>query len=351
MTKIVTTAQMQALDRRAISESGLPAMTLMERAGAGVATHLENTFGLLRGKTITIFCGKGNNGGDGYVAARLLYRRHAKVMVYTLSPVLELSHDAARMYRQFIRLAGKSAVRPYTSKSQALPRAKESAVIIDALFGTGLSSEISGRYADAIDCINEAGQPVLAVDLPSGLHADTGAILGRAVCATLTVTLGLPKLGLYLNQGINLAGDIRIVDIGIPPAYVDAVESRTSLITGSFVRTSLPVRKPSSHKGTYGHAGIIAGSVGKTGAAAMAAKAALRVGAGLVTVATPSSVNDILEAKLLEAMTAPMPETKARTFSRAAFDRLTAFISAKSAVASAPDCRLITKRWSSCRRS
>ena len=335
MMKIVTTAQMQALDRRTISES-VPAMTLMERAGAGVATHLENTFGLLRGKTITIFCGKGNNGGDGYVAARLLYRRHAKVIVYALSPVLELSHEAARMCRQFIRLAGKSAVRPYTSKSQALPRAKESAVIIDALFGTGLSSEITGRYADAIDCINEAGQPVLAVDVPSGLHADTGAILGRAVSATLTVTLGLPKLGLYLNQGINLAGDIRIVDIGIPPAYVDAVESRTSLITDSFVRTSLPVRKPSSHKGTYGHAGIIAGSVGKTGAAAMAAKAALRVGAGLVTVATPSSVNDILEAKLLEAMTAPMPETKARTFSRAAFDRLTAFMSAKSAVAIGP---------------
>src|SRR5215218_9301039 len=132
MTKIVTTAQMQALDHRAISESGLPAMTLMERAGAGIATHLENTFGLLRGKTITIFCGKGNNGGDGYVAARLLFRRHAKVMVYALAPVLELSPDAARMYRQFIRLAGKSAVRLYTSKSQALSRSKESAVIIDA---------------------------------------------------------------------------------------------------------------------------------------------------------------------------------------------------------------------------
>jgi len=334
--KIVTSAQMQALDRRTIMEARVPGATLMERAGAGVVACLETTFGPLRGKAFTVLCGKGNNGGDGYVVARLLHRRRAKVVVLAVGPVTELSADAAGMYRQFVRIAGKSAVRPYTSLHQALPRLQSAAVIVDALFGTGLSSEVSGRYADAIDCINKAGRPVCAVDLPSGLHADSGLVLGRAVCATLTVTFGLPKLGLYLNQGINLAGHIHVTDIGIPSAFMDAVESRTSLITGSFVRASLPSRVPSSHKGTYGHAGIIAGSVGKTGAAAMAAKAALRVGAGLVTVATPSSVNDILEGKLLEAMTVPMPDTKARTLSRTAFDRLTAFMSARTAVAVGP---------------
>lgn len=308
----------------------------MERAGSGVVACLEQVLGTPRGKVVTVLCGKGNNGGDGFVAARLLHRRRAKVRVLTMAPVSELSRDAATMYRQFVRAAGKSAVRPFTSKSQAQLLLRDSDILVDALLGTGLSSEVAGRYGEAIDGINEAGRPVVAVDLPSGLHADTGTILGRAVRASLTVTFGLPKLGLYQNHGIDLAGLVRIVEIGIPQAYIDAVQSRTTLITNSFVRASLPVRRLASHKGTFGHAGIIAGSVGKTGAAAMAAKAALRVGAGLVTVAIPSSVNDVLEAKLLEAMTVPMPETKARTFSRTAFDRLMAFIAARTAIAIGP---------------
>lgn len=336
MTKIVTGTQMQELDRRTIGEARIPGTVLMERAGAGLATGVEEIFGSPRGKRITILCGKGNNGGDGFVAARLLRRRQAQVRVFTMTPISELSRDAATMYRQFVRVAGKSAVQPYRSTSQALPLLRKSDILIDALLGTGLSSDVTGRYGDAIDTINDAGRPVVAVDLPSGLHADTGAILGRAVRATLTVTFGLPKLGLYQNHGIDLAGSIRIIDIGIPSAYIDAVASRTILMTPAFVRASLPARRPSSHKGTFGHAGIIAGSVGKTGAAAMAAHAALRIGAGLVTVAVPSSVNDVLEAKLLEAMTVPMPETKARTFARSAFDRLTAFIAAKTAIAIGP---------------
>jgi len=336
MTKIVTGAQMQELDRRTIGEAGIPGTVLMERAGAGLAACIEQVFGPVRGKRITILCGKGNNGGDGFVAARLLRRSQAKVRVLIMTPVSELSRDAATMYRQFVRAAGKSAVQSYRSKSQALPLLRESDMLVDALLGTGLSSDVTGRYGDAIEGINEAGRPVVSVDLPSGLHADTGAMLGRAVRATLTVTFGFPKLGLYQNHGIDLTGNIRIVDIGIPSAYIDAVTSRIMLMTPTFVRASLPARRSSSHKGTFGHAGIIAGAVGKTGAAAMAARAALRIGAGLVTVAIPSSLNDVLEAKLLEAMTVPMPDTKARTFARTAFDRLTAFIAAKTAIAIGP---------------
>lgn len=336
MTKIITAAQMQELDRRTITEARIPGTTLMERAGSGVVSCLEQVLGAPRGKVVTIVCGKGNNGGDGFVVARLLHRRHAKVRVLAMAPVSELSRDAATMYRQFVRAAGKSAVRLYTSKSQAQSLLCDSDILVDALLGTGLSSEVAGRYGEAIDNINEAGRPVVAVDLPSGLHADTGTILGRAVRASLTVTFGLPKLGLYQNHGIDLAGLVSLVDIGIPQAYIDAVQSRTTLITPAFVRASLPARRPSSHKGTFGHAGIIAGSVGKTGAAAMAANAAIRVGAGLVTVAIPSSVNDVLEAKLFEAMTVPMPETKARTLSRTAFDRLASFIAARTAIAIGP---------------
>ncbi len=336
MMKIITSAQMQVLDHRVITEARIPGTTLMERAGAGVAACLEEEFGPVRGKTVCIICGKGNNGGDGLVVARLLRQRQAKVKVLAMAPVSDLSRDAATMYRRYTRVAGRTSIRPIVSKDLVRALLRDSDVIIDALFGTGLSSEIIGLYADVIDVINEAGRPVVAVDLPSGLHADTGRVLGHAVQADLTVTFGLPKLGCYLRDGIDLTGTLRIVDIGIPPSYIDEVDARTTLMTESFVRTSLPSRTASSHKGTFGHAGLIAGSVGKTGAAAMAAQAALRVGTGLVTVAIPSGLNEVLESKLLEAMTVPMPGTKARTFARSAYDRLTAFITARTAVGLGP---------------
>jgi NAD(P)H-hydrate epimerase len=199
-----------------------------------------------------------------------------------------------------------------------------------------LSSLVTGAYREAIKLINNAGKPVIAVDIPSGLHADTGTILGSAIRATLTIACGLPKLGLYVGAGIDQTGVVHVVDIGIPQPYMDAIESQTLLLTSDSAFQTLPERFPSSHKGTFGHAGIIAGSVGKTGAAALAALAALRIGAGLVTVATPSSVNDVLEAKLLEAMTLPMPETKARTLARSALDRVIAFIQARTAIAIGP---------------
>lgn len=336
MIKIVTAAQMQELDRRTITEARIPATTLMERAGTGIVTAIEDRWGSVRGKTVTIVCGKGNNGGDGYVAARLLLKRHAKVHVLALASPKELSRDAATMYRQFVKVASKSSVRVYASEGQAQALLHDSDIVIDALLGTGLSSSVTGRYAEVIDCINDAQRFVVAVDLPSGLHADSGVVLGRTVRASLTVTFGLPKLGFYQRQGIDHAGEVAIVDIGIPPAYVDALAGQTTLVSRNAVQSYLPRRRPSSHKGTFGHAGIIAGSVGKTGAAALAARAALRVGAGLVTVATPSSVNDVLEAKLLEAMTVPMPETKARTLGRNALDRLVSFMTARTAVAIGP---------------
>jgi NAD(P)H-hydrate epimerase len=334
--KIVTGIEMRALDRRAILEAHIPSTVLMERAGEGIVKHLEEHCGPARGKTITVLCGKGNNGGDGLVVARLLCRRHARVHIVLLAPITELSRDTGVMYRRLVRIAGKAAIVRFRSAEQVRPLLASSDLLIDALLGTGLSSVVSGSYREAIELINSVGKPVIAVDIPSGLHADTGAILGRAVKATLTITCGLPKLGLYLDTGIDQAGAIRIVDIGIPPAYVDAVESRTLLLTSENAFQALPERTPSAHKGIFGHAGIIAGSVGKTGAAALAAQAALRVGAGLVTVATPSSVNDVLEAKLLEAMTMPLPETKARTLARSGHDRVLAFIQARTAVAIGP---------------
>lgn len=333
---IVTAAQMQALDRRTIQEAGIPGRTLMARAGAAVVAAMEEVLGPAAGRSVTIVCGKGNNGGDGLVVARLLKQKSARVRAVLLAKPADLSPDAREMYRRFVRAAGKAAVLVCPSDERLRALLADSDLIVDALLGTGLAAPVTGAYRGAIEAINEAGRPVTAVDLPSGIHADTGAILGAAVRAALTITFGLPKLGLYVGAGIDHAGTVRIGDIGIPDAYVRAVQSPVALLTGATVGRLLPERRPSAHKGTYGHAGLIAGSVGKTGAAAMAAQAALRAGAGLVTVATPASVNDILEAKLLEAMTAPMPETKARTLARTALDRLVTFAEGKTALAMGP---------------
>jgi NAD(P)H-hydrate epimerase len=240
------------------------------------------------------------------------------------------------MYRRLVRVAGRAATVRFRSTDQTRSLLTSSDILVDALLGTGLTSEVTGTYREAIELMNGSGKPIIAIDLPSGVHADSGAILGRAIRATLTITLGLPKLGLYVGAGIDQAGAIRVVDIGIPSAYVDDIESRTLLLTSDSAFTALPARRLSAHKGTFGHAGIIAGSVGKTGAAALAAQAALRVGAGLVTVATPSSVNDVLEAKLLEAMTLPLPETKGRTLAHSGLDRVVAFIQARTAIAIGP---------------
>jgi NAD(P)H-hydrate epimerase len=240
------------------------------------------------------------------------------------------------MYRRLVRVTGKAAIIRFRSADQASPLLASSDILVDALLGTGLSSLVTGAYREAIELINNAGKPVIAVDIPSGLHADTGTILGCAIRATLTIACGLPKLGLYVGAGIDQTGVVHVVDIGIPQAYMDAIDSQTLLLTSDSAFQTLPERLPSSHKGTFGHAGIIAGSVGKTGAAALAARAALRIGAGLVTVATPSSVNDVLEAKLLEAMTLPIPETKARTLARSGLDRVIAFIRARTAIAIGP---------------
>jgi NAD(P)H-hydrate epimerase len=240
------------------------------------------------------------------------------------------------MYRRWVRIGGAAATKSLRSFDRARPLLANTDLIVDALLGTGLSTPVTGAYREAIRLMNEAASPIVAMDMPSGIHADDGAVLGHAVRATATVTFGLPKLGLYLGAGIDHAGLIHLVDIGIPAAYVDETDSRTLLITKDFVKAALPVRAASAHKGTFGHAGILAGSVGKTGAAALAAKAALRTGTGLVTVGVPTSVNDVLEAKLLEAMTLPLPETKARTLGRAAFDQILMFIQAKTAVAIGP---------------
>lgn len=334
--RIVTAAQMQQVDHRAMVEEHIPGLVLMEQAGICVVAAMENLFGPLAGKQVTIVCGKGNNGGDGMVVARRITQHRAKPRVILMAKTTALSKDANTMYRRCLKTVGKASIRICPDPGQLQRLLQESDLLVDALLGTGLSSAVSGPLLAVIDAMNQSGKPITCVDVPSGLHADSGAMMGQAVRGSLTVTFGLPKLGLYLGAGIDYSGKIHIADIGFPPHLLETVHSHVFLVTPTLAQANLPPRPASGHKGTFGHVGLIAGSVGKTGAAALAAKAALRTGAGLVTVAIPASVNDVLESKLLEVMTTPMPETSARTLAPDAFNDLVEFSKARSAIGIGP---------------
>jgi hydroxyethylthiazole kinase-like uncharacterized protein yjeF len=336
--ELVTAAEMRELDRAAIEGRKIPSLRLMENAGEAVVRAMERLFGPLRGKTVAVVVGKGQNGGDGLVVARLLRQHGCKAKLALLAPPSSLKGDAATNLRRFQRGGHRCRTVGGAPDFEAALTSifQRSDLLVDAIFGTGLNAPVKGLAASAIRLMNESGRPIIAIDLPSGLDGDTGAILGTAITAALTVTLARPKRGLYLGAGPNHVGMIRVADIGIPDNLIAAAKIPLTLLEATDVRPLLPQRPRMAHKGTFGHAGIIAGSAGKTGAAAMAALAALRIGTGLVTVAAPQSVSDVLEAKLLEAMTVAVPETEARTLSKQALAPLLAFAADKTALAIGP---------------
>jgi NAD(P)H-hydrate epimerase len=327
---------MQGLDRRTIEEAHTSGTTLMERAGTGVVTHLLQHFGPIKGKKVVVFCGKGNNGGDALVVARLLQCQGALPKVILMAPYKELSKDAKTMYRRLTKKVKTSQIVVLPNKETMESLTVGAHILIDGLLGTGLSSPTRDPYATAIRTMNASRSYTVAVDIPSGLDGQTGATLGAAVRADLTVTFGYPKIGLYLGDAIDLVGRIEVVDIGIPVEYVQDLDPQNHLITQELVRSLLPPRRASSHKGTFGHAGIVAGSPGKAGAPALAAFGALRVGTGLVTVATPQAVAPIVESKLLEVMTLALPETSEHLLGEEAGPALLAFSQDKSAMAFGP---------------
>jgi len=332
--RIVTAEQMKELDRRAGEEFGVPSIVLMENAGLRTFDVVREMLDDMDGSRVVVVCGRGNNGGDGFVVARHLRQIGVDVRVLLAARPDEVSGDA----RVNLEIARKSGIE--VEEIAEIGRVRtvlaHSDLIVDALFGTGIKGEITGLPGEVIDAVNEAGRPVVAVDLPSGLDADTGQICGRCVRADRTVTFGLPKIGLATFPGALYAGRVSVAEIGIPEAAFQAAGIRTFLATDEDVRWRLPGRPPDAHKGTFGHAAIIAGSVGLTGAAAMAGEAAVRVGAGLVTLGIPESLNDILEVKVTEVMTVPMPETEARSFSRAAVGKVLELIDRCDAAAIGP---------------
>ncbi len=305
---VVASEEMRELDRLTIEKYGVSGLTLMERAGKGVAEALLHRFGRAAKKGVLVVAGKGNNGGDGLVVARYLKKKRIPCEVVLLAKREEISKDTAHSLKAYLRAKGRVFEVLPDSPVLLSQRLKGKKLLVDAILGTGLTKEVSGFYAEVIHWMNASGLPVVAVDIPSGLDADRGRPLGVAVQAEMTVTFGHPKVGGVIYPGLSYVGELVVVDIGIHPKALDEVSPKTELLEERDVGWLVPSREPDTHKGTYGHLLIMAGSRGKTGAAILACRAAMRVGSGLVTLAAPRSLNTIFAGSLVEVMTEPLKD-------------------------------------------
>lgn len=322
--RVLNTAQMREADRRTIDDIGIPAAVLMENAGRQVVGAMESSFGDLPTSRVAILCGRGNNGGDGLVIARALRERHIDLGVYLLGPGNGMKGPAAANLAA-ARQLGIDVVEITDAQAWELHSTDVigSDIIVDAMFGTGFRGPIEGLCETVFADVNGAGKPVVAVDVPSGLSSDTHLVPGPAIRATLTVTLAAPKIPLVLPPAENFAGNLVIAEIGIPHGVINDVAGPwLELLTKESMRALIEPRASDSHKGDYGRVLVVAGSRGKTGAAHLAADAALRSGAGLVTIATPLSCQNVIATMGPEYMTEGCEETSDATLAFEALERL-----------------------------
>ena len=308
--RVLNSAQMREADRRTIEEIGIPSLVLMENAGRQVVAAMETMHGDLVGHQVGVLCGRGNNGGDGFVVARTLLQRGVDTSVFLLGRVADVRGDA-RVNLEILGRLGLTVVEVADSQAWELhvSELSDCTLIVDAIFGTGLNAPVSGLIQSVIADVNASGIPVVSIDLPSGLSADSSEPIGDSIEAGLTVTLAAPKLPLVLPPPETRAGDIVIADIGIPSGLLDLLDGpRVELLTRQGLRELISPRAPDSHKGDFGRVLIVAGSRGKTGAAHLAAVGALRSGAGLVTLATPAACQAVVAAMAPEYMTEALEE-------------------------------------------
>ncbi|HBG06829.1 MAG: bifunctional ADP-dependent (S)-NAD(P)H-hydrate dehydratase/NAD(P)H-hydrate epimerase [Geobacteraceae bacterium GWC2_58_44] len=330
--KVVSGQVMQHMDQRAIREFGIAGLTLMEQAGRACADAITEGFGPGAGKRALIVAGKGNNGGDGFVIARILIERGWEAPVLLVAASDSVTGDAAA---NLSRLDPGTVISAPEGASRHQELFQGATLIVDALLGTGVKSEVTGVYGEAIEMINAAGVPVVAVDIPSGIDAADGRVLGRAVRADLTVSFALPKLGNILQPGAEFCGRLVVADIGMPDAVLSEAPGCEFVDLARARRLYRP-RAAAAHKGSSGQCLIIAGSTGKTGAAAMAANSAVRTGAGLVTLAVPAGLNAVLEVKSTEAMTLPVGKPGSGFLPAGALGELLRAARGKDAVALGP---------------
>jgi NAD(P)H-hydrate epimerase len=333
--RVLTAEAMQAVDRFAIEELGIPSLVLMENAAIGVTDAIGERFPEAR--SIAVFCGPGNNGGDGLAIARQLDGRGYAVAILLAAGSRGLQGDAAAQLRvceriglEVVTIEGAAAI------DSAVRSAAACDLIVDALFGTGLSRPLEGRYAELVARIEEVDRPLVAVDIPSGLSGSRADLFGPHLTAELTVTFAAPKIPHFLSPAASAVGEVVVADLGIPAEVVDRADGDLRLLLGEELGLLLEPRDLDGHKGTYGHALIFGGSEGKSGAALLATRAAIRAGAGLVTTAVPRDLLPVLEASSLESMTVALPVEESGGLSAAALDTLLEAASGKQAVAVGP---------------
>jgi len=308
--KLATAKQIRELDRCAIEEQGIPSIELMEKAARGVSKAAMELGGRKLRKRIAVFCGSGNNGGDGIAAARILFLRGARVRVFLVGQYEKLTPDSMEMTRRLSECGVElEAYDPQSDEQREW--IMESDVLIDAMLGVGLSREITedSVIGTAIKLINAAPGTVVSADIATGVDADTGRIMGLAVKADRTVTFSLAKIGQFVGKGKLYSGKVQVQDIGIPEELVQRVVSPVQTVNEEFVSWALPKRPNDGHKGTFGKLLAVGGSVGYTGAPWLMAESAVRSGCGLVYLGVPESIWQVEAAKCVSSMPFPLPET------------------------------------------
>ncbi len=335
--KLVSPKVMRSLDALAMSRYGLTGLQLMENAGRGVAECALELLKESKGTWVSILAGKGNNGGDGFVVARFLKNRGYNVKVFSTAPVSAFKGDAAINARVWRKMSGETIViKKIAELEKEASFLKHSVLIVDALLGTGITSEVRGVTAGIIDYINGLDRSVLSVDIPSGIDGLTGAVLGSAIRAEATATMAISKIGLHIYPGREYAGKVAVVDIGMPATLFEDRRLRWTLIDERFAGSVLESKEVDSHKGSNGRLLVVAASPGLTGAAYMASMGAIRAGTGLVTLGVPASLNPVMEAKTTEAMTVALPETESGRLSSDAVDAILEAASGKDAIVIGP---------------
>jgi len=329
-----TPDRMAKFDGYAINTWGIPSAVLMENAGRNTYRLMKERY-LKDKKRIAIFCGRGNNGGDGFVIGRYALRDDFQTKIFLLCTASDLKGDAALNMKLYRSIGGKIIECP-DKLIGVKDGIRESDIIVDAVFGTGLSKPVGGIEKKVIDAMNASGKQIIAVDIPSGIDGKTGQPRGAAVRATHTFTYGYPKIGQILQPGAFHVGKLTVIDISIPSFIEQKVGFDGRVVDGEMVRGFLKERQPWDHKGTFGHVAVIAGSPGKTGAAVMTSLAALKVGAGLVTLLIPASLNTIVASKLTEVMTYPVKDDGTGYFSISSYEEIVDFVGDKDVLVIGP---------------
>jgi hydroxyethylthiazole kinase-like uncharacterized protein yjeF len=322
--RILNAEQMREADRRTIQDIGFASLVLMENAGRQAVAAMESLYPDLAERQIAVVCGKGNNGGDGFVIARTLQQRGFDVSVFVIGSAAEIKGDA-RVNLEILSRIGQDVVEVADETAWELHGAEVTShdLIVDAIFGTGLTAPLAGFHQTVVADINDAGVPIVAIDIPSGMSADTADVIGDCIDATVTVTLGAPKLPLVLPPAEMKAGEVVIADIGIPAGVIEQLEGpRIDLLTRDRMRTLIEPRASDAHKGDFGRVLVVAGSLGKAGAAVLCAQGAMRAGAGLVTVASPRACQPTIAAHAAEYMTEGLDESADGTVGRGAVERV-----------------------------